>query len=85
MTQRWGIGAGAIHQTEVFASTDNTVVLPGFTRVDAGVFFDVTDRVQAQLNIENLLDADYYAYAHNNNNITPGAPRAVRLTWSTRF
>ncbi|HEU4523317.1 MAG TPA: TonB-dependent receptor, partial [Thermoanaerobaculia bacterium] len=84
-SDRLGIGAGAIHQTESFASTDNSVVLPGFTRLDAAVFFDVTDRVQAQLNVENLTGIDYYAYAHNNNNITPGSPRSVRLSWSTRF
>ncbi|HEX6177356.1 MAG TPA: TonB-dependent siderophore receptor [Thermoanaerobaculia bacterium] len=85
MTDRLAIGAGVLHQTEVFASTDNRVVLPGWTRVDAGVFFDVTQNLRAQINIENLLDADYYLFAHNNNNITPGSPRAIRATWTTRF
>ena len=85
VTDRLAIGAGVLHQTEVFASTDNRVVLPGWTRVDAGVFFDVTRNLRAQINIENLLDADYHLFAHNNNNITPGSPRAIRATWSTRF
>jgi catecholate siderophore receptor len=37
------------------------------------------------VNVENLLDAAYYPYAHSNDNITPGAPRAVRLSLTARF
>ena len=43
------------------------------------------ERLQLQLNVENLLDEDYYPYAHNNNNITPGSPRAVRAGVIARF
>ena len=85
ISQRLGLGVGVLHQTEIFSSTDNKVTLPSFTRVDAGIFVDLTDRLRAQINIENLLDTDYYAFAHNNNNITPGSPRAIRMTWATRF
>ena len=28
----------------------------------------------------NLFDADYFLNAHSNNNISPGSPRAVRVT-----
>ena len=56
--------------------------LPGFTRVDAAAYYEVSDRVEVQLNIENLFDVGYFASAHNNNNITPGSPRAVKLTLS---
>ena len=45
----------------MFTSTDNAVVLPGFTRVDAAVFFNLTPSVRAQVNVENLFDEDYYA------------------------
>ena len=31
----------------MFTSTDNRVVLPGFTRVDGAVFFDVTSKLGA--------------------------------------
>ena len=40
----------------MFASTDNTVTLPAFTRVDAAVFFTITPRLRAQMNVENLFD-----------------------------
>ena len=42
--------------------------------MDAAVFFTLSPRLRAQLNIENLFDTDYYAYAHSNTNITPGSP-----------
>ena len=47
------------------------VALPGYTRVDGAMFLKINDRVQAQINFENLLDTDYYLFANSNNNITP--------------
>jgi catecholate siderophore receptor len=85
LTVRWSAGLGLNHRTEVFTSTDNSVVLPAFTRVDAALFFSPSDRIGMQINVENLLDTDYYAFAHSNTNITPGAPRSVRVNWTTRF
>lgn len=76
---RWGAGLGVVAQDGVFVSTDNTVVLPGHARVDAAVYYTLSPRLRLQLNVENLLDRGYYASAHSNNNITPGAPRAARL------
>ncbi len=84
-TPRFGVGLGVTHQTESFASINNAVTLPEFTRVDAALFFAVTDTVEAQLNIENLFDEQYWATAHNDNNITPGSPTAARFTLRTRF
>ena len=85
LASRWAAALGVINRSAMFAATDNRVVLPGFTRVDAAVFFDVTSALRAQVNVENLLDEDYYASAHSNNNITPGSPRAVRFSFTTRF
>lgn len=85
VTPRWGVGAGVIHRGEIFASTDNTVTLPGFTRLDAALFFKLNENVRAQLNVENVLDRYYYASAHSNTNVTPGSPRAFRLSVTTRF
>lgn len=81
----WGAGLGLIHRGGLFASTDNAVTLPGFTRLDAAVFYRFDGRFRAQLNIENLLDRDYSASAHNNNNITPGSPRAFRVSVTASF
>ena len=84
-SRMWGAGLGVISRSDSFVATDNTVTLPGYTRVDAGVFFTLNPRVRAHVNIENVLDTRYSWSAHNNNNIAPGAPRAVRLTLTTDF
>lgn len=85
VTSRVGVGLGLIRRGAVFTSTDNTVVLPAFTRVDAGLFVGLTAKLRAQLNVENVFDEEYYASAHSNTNITPGSPRAVRVALTTRF
>jgi catecholate siderophore receptor len=84
-TPRFGFGAGVTSQSKSFASISNAVVLPGYTRVDAALFFVLTGNLKAQVNLENLLDERYYGTAHNDNNILPGSPRAVRLSLTGRF
>jgi catecholate siderophore receptor len=80
-----GVGLGVISRGDAFVATDNTVVLPGATRVDAAMFFNVTPRVRLQANVENLFSERYYWTAHNNNNILPGSPRGVRVGLTTNF
>ena len=85
---RFGAGLGVVHQSSQFAAirtSPATTRLPAFTRVDAALFFDVSERLELQLNVENLLDESYFADAHNNNNITPGAPLNARLTAKVKF
>lgn len=84
-TPVWGGGLGVVYRSAIFPSTDNTVVLPGFTRLDAAVYYVVSKNLNLQLNVENLLDKNYYASANSNNNITPGSPRAVRLGLNAKF
>src|SRR5690606_4697577 len=66
-----GLGAGVVHQSEMFAAIDNSVTLPGFTRADAALFLQFSDLLSAQLNVENLFDERYYPTSHGNNNIMP--------------
>jgi catecholate siderophore receptor len=82
---QWGVGLGVVSRSAMFASTSNAVTLPGFTRFDGALFFELNERVQLQLNVENLLDKNYYASAHNDNNISPGAPRAFNLGLNLSF
>ena len=82
---RWGLGLGTIYRDALFAATDHAVRLPGFVRFDAALFCRFNARLRAQLNLENLLDRAYTASAHSNTNLTPGAPRALRLGVTTRF
>lgn len=82
---RFGLGLGVVHQSGQFATISNAVWLPGFTRVDAAAFFDVSDRFSLQLNVENLTDTAYFASAHTDNNIQPGEPINVKLTARVKF
>lgn len=84
LTRSLGVGAGAVSQSQMFAAIDNAVMLPGFTRFDAGVYLKVTPHLDAQLNGENLLNTVYYATSHGNNNIMPGAPRTLRASLTVR-
>jgi catecholate siderophore receptor len=83
-----GAGVGIIYQSSSFAAirtVANTTRLPGFTRVDAALFMRASDRLEFQLNVENLLDKAYFSDAHNNNNITPGPPINARFTARLKF
>lgn len=88
VTDRLGLGLGVIHQSEQFAAirtSANTTRLPSFTRFDAAAFYTFSDTVEVQVNIENLFDEAYVSDAHNNFNISPGAPLNARFTLNTRF
>ena len=85
VTERLGFGGGLVHLSDQFASNSNAVVLPAHTRVDAAIFFEATDQLSLQLNVENLLDEDYYASAHGDNNIQPGSPLSASLGARLRF
>lgn len=84
-SQRWGVGLGAIYRGEIYASTSNKVRLSGFTRYDAALYLTLNEWVQMQLNVENLFDKTYFASAHNDNNISPGSPRAGYLSVNLAF
>ena len=73
------MGAGLIYQGEQFASFSQNVTLPDYVRVDAAIFYDVTDRIAVQVNVENLFDETYYPSAHGDNNIQPGRPFSARF------
>ncbi|WP_256330288.1 TonB-dependent siderophore receptor [Nitrosospira sp. Nsp1] len=80
-----GLGLGVIHRSSMYAALDNTVLLPGFTRLDAAMFVRLNKTLRVQANIENIANVNYVASAHNNNNIMPGAPRIFRLTVVANF
>ena len=80
-----GAGLGIIHRTDMFAAVDNSVTLPGYTRVDAAVFYSLDEHWRLQANFDNLFNRKYYVNADSNTNISPGAPRAARIGLTARF
>jgi catecholate siderophore receptor len=83
LSERWGLGLGAIYRSRSFASTSNQVTLRSYSRFDGAVYYAVNENVDLQLNVENLFDKTYFPSAHSDSNITPGAPRSYYL--SARF
>ena len=59
--------------------------LPGLVRFDLGVFATIDEHWKAQLNVENLFNKGYWATADENNNISPGQSRTLRLKVTARF
>jgi len=84
-TRRFAAGLGVIKRSDMFASIDNTVMLPGYFRFDAAAYYTFNEIWRLQVNIENLFDKRYYLNADNNTNISPGSPLAVKVSLNARF
>jgi catecholate siderophore receptor len=84
-TTKLGAGLGVVYRDSIYASTSNAVKLPAFTRVDGAMYYNISPMYRVQLNVENLFDRRYWASANSDSNITPGSPRAVRVTAFARF
>jgi catecholate siderophore receptor len=80
-----GLGLGVAHRSDVFAAIDNKVKLPGYTKVDAAAYFRLSEKWKVQAHFDNLLNAKYYLNADGNNNISPGAPRSVKISLIAAF
>lgn len=83
--ESFGAGVGVIYYSDFYASSDDTVRLPSFTRVDAALYFRINKMWRAQLNVENVFNTRYIATADGNNNLTPGSPRVARVTATANF
>lgn len=84
----WAVALGVVSVSERLAAlptATTSTVMPGYTRYDAAVFGKLSEKLQLQLNIENLTNKEYALFAHNNNNITPGSPITGRATLIYNF
>ncbi|GGO13911.1 iron transport receptor protein [Iodidimonas muriae] len=85
ITDKFGIGFGATYQDSYFVREDNAVKVPDFIRVDAALYYELSDNLRLQVNVENLLDETYFPDAHSNTNISTGEPINARFTIVGRF
>jgi catecholate siderophore receptor len=81
----WGVGLGVIYFGDSFASSDDTVRLPGFVRFDTALYLKINETWRAQLNVENIFNKGYWASADGNNNISPGQSRTFRVSARATF
>jgi catecholate siderophore receptor len=82
---RLSAGFGLLSRGDMFAAIDNTVVLPGYTRADAALYYSLTERIRLQANVENVMNSRFILNADNNTNLSPGSPRAARVGIVARF
>jgi len=79
ITRKLGAGVGVIYRSRMFAGVDNTVTLPGYTRVDAAAYYAFNRQWRLQANVENFGNTRYFINADSNTNISPGSSRAVSV------
>lgn len=85
VTDQIGVGIGATYQGSYFVRENNAVEVPDYIRFDASAHYDVSESVRLQVNVENLLNTDYFPDAHSNDNISTGEPLNARFTISGKF
>lgn len=85
VTNQLGLGLGLTYQDESFIDSGNSATLPSYARVDAMAYYDVSDNIRVQVNIENLTDELYFPNAHSTHQVSVGAPINARFTVSGRF
>jgi len=84
-TDRLGFGLGLTAQDESFADNGNTATLPAYARVDMAVFFELSENLRVQVNVENLFDTLYFPNAHSADEFTVAPPLNARFTLVGRF
>lgn len=80
-----GLGLGITHQDESYIDNSNSARIPSYTRIDASAYYDVSDKLRVQLNIENLTDELYFPNAHSTHQVTVGKPLNASLTFVGSF
>jgi len=85
LTPKLGAGLGLTYQDESFINNSNTARLPSYTRVDAALYYEWSDKLRVQLNVENLGDTEYFPSSHSTHQATVGAPFNARLALTMDF
>ena len=85
VNEKFGLGLGLTYQDESFINNSNSATLPSYTRIDASAYYDVSEDLRVQLNVENLLDELYFPNSHSTHQATVGAPLNAKITISGRF
>ena len=60
-------------------------ILPEYTRIDAGAYYQINDDLSIQMNLENLTDKLYFPHAHSSHQASVGEPRNLRLSIRKTF
>ena len=84
IASRVGLGLGLTYQDESFINNSNSALLPSYTRIDAAIYFDVTEDLSVQLNVDNVAEELYFPNAHSTHQVTVGESINARLSVNWR-
>ena len=83
---KFGWALGVVHQGESAVKDNNpTLLLPDYTRVDAAVYYELSDDTKLQLNLENLSDEVYFPHSHSTHQVAVGESRNIRFSLRKDF
>ncbi len=94
VTKRLSVGAGASYTSDQKLVVDPTLTapkaglqaIPSYALANAMLSYDLTRRVELQLNVYNLFDTRYIATLNNGGSrLTPGQPLTATLTARIRL
>ena len=86
VSDKFGWAVGITQQGESNIANDKPgLVLPEYTRVDLGAYYQIADDLSVQMNLENLTDELYFPHSHSNHQASVGEPLNVRLSIRMTF
>nr|WP_242044427.1 TonB-dependent siderophore receptor [Anabaena azotica] len=77
--QGLGFGLGLFYVGEREGDLENNFSLPSYVRTDASLYYR-RNNFRASLNVQNLLDTEYFETAESDLRVFYGAPRTVKFT-----
>ena len=80
-----GWAVGVMHQDDSLIKDGGTQMLPAYTRLDAAVYYKLSDDLRLQVNMENLTDKLYFPHSHSTHQVSVGRERNIRLSISRSF
>ena len=86
VNDNFGLGFGITHQGESNIKNDKPgLILPDYTRVDFAAYYDISEDLSLQLNVENITDELYFPHSHSTHQASVGEPLNARFSLRRRF
>ena len=86
VNDKFGYGLGITRKGESNISNNKPgLVLPDYTRVDFAAFYEISEDLSIQLNIENLTDELYFPHSHSTHQASVGEPVNAQVSIRRSF